>query len=105
MIDWALYNGTGRCCAEALERVYRVATLAAAAAGTPETLEIPPGRYVMRRPAELRPVPGGWVVIHGPAAYIEHPYLVDGRAPPQERARTELGWGVVAPEPKIVEVN
>lgn len=103
MIDWALYNGTGRCIADALERVYQAATDRAALTGKPETLEIPPGRYVMRRPAELRPTPGGWVVLHGPAAHVDHPYLLDGRAAPQERTKTALGWGVVAPEPKIVE--
>jgi hypothetical protein len=45
------------------------------------------------------------VVFQGPATRMEMPYLLDGKTAPQPKERTEHGWGVVMPEPKIVEVN
>jgi hypothetical protein len=105
VIDWHLYLNTGRCAADALERVYRAATTLAAQTGVPEVVELPAGVLTCLRPPLFRAAPGGWVVFQGPATRLEMPYLLDGKTAPQPKERTEHGWGVVMPEPKIVEVN
>jgi hypothetical protein len=42
VIDWHLYLNTGRCAADALERVYRAATTLAAQTGVPEVVDCRP---------------------------------------------------------------